>query len=244
MKNIFAISDKMSTKLKVYLEYLCAIPTSIYFNFHYLPFKQAIRFPILVKKSHIYKAKGKIIIDAPIKFGMIKLGFFGGHMYPNNGIHWTQYGGTIIFKGSCMISNNSFIVQGKESTIIFGNNFIATTSLKLISYKHIEFGKNVSVGWEVTFTDTNFHPIYDMKADKFKKAYGPIKIGDSNWFAMQCKVMHSVTTPERCIFGMGSVLTRGAQYESYCLHGGSPLRVLSRDVMRVEGQDYIESYAD
>ena len=231
-------------KLKRYWKLLSAIPSSIYFNFHYLPFKQAIKVPILVKKSHIYKAKGKIIIDAPIKFGMIKLGFFGGHMYPNNGIHWTQYGGTIIFKGTCTISNNSFIVQGKESTIIFGDNFLATTSLKLISYKHIEFGKYTRVGWDVTFMDTNFHPIYDMKKERFKKAYGPIKIGDNNWFGMQCKVMHSVATPERCIFGMGSVLNRGGEFESYCVHGGSPLRVLSRDVMRIIGQDIITSYAD
>lgn len=38
--------------------------------------------------------KGKIIIDAPfVKTGMIHLGGFGGHMYPNNGIHITQWGG-------------------------------------------------------------------------------------------------------------------------------------------------------
>lgn len=236
---------KIWAYLKYNSKYFAAIPTSIYFNFHYLPFKQAIRFPILVKKSHIYKAKGKIIIDAPIKFGMIKLGFFGGHMYPNNGIYWTQYGGTIIFKGSCMISNNSFLVQGKDSTIIFGDQFVASTSMKLVSFKRIEFGRYVRVGWEVIFTDTNFHPIYDMKKEKFKKAYGPIIIGDNNWFGMQCKVMHSVTTPKHCIFGLGSVLTRGVEYESYCLYGGSPLKVLSRDVMRVEGrQGYIDSYAD
>ena len=83
-----------------------------------------------------------------------------------------------------------------------------------------------------------------MKKEKFKKAYGPIKIGDYNWFATKCKVMHSVTTPERCIFGMGSMVTRGGQYESYCVHGGSPIRVLSRDVMRIIGQDKITSYAD
>ena len=231
-------------KLKRYWKLLSAIPTSIYFNFHYLPFKQAIKFPILVKKSHIYEAKGKIIIDAPIKFGMIKLGGFGGHMYPNNGIHWTQWGGTIIFKGKCQISNNSFIVQGKESTIIFGDDFIATTSLKLISFKHIEFGKCVRCGWDVMFLDSNFHPLYDMKKEKFKKGYGPIKIGDYNWFSTQCKIMHSVTTPERCIFGMGTTVTRGGQYEPYCVHGGDPVRILSRDTMIDYNHYMIESYAD
>lgn len=239
-----SILKKIWSNRKYIIELITTIPQSVYFNFHYLPFKQAIRFPILIKKGHIYEAKGRIIIDAPIKLGMIKLGFFGGHMYPNNGIHWTQYGGTIIFKGSCMISNNSFLVQGKDSTIIFGDDFMATTSIKIISFKYIEFGKHTRVGWDTLFMDTNFHPLYDIKKEKFKKAYGPIIIGDYNWFAAQCKIMHSVTTPERCIFGMGSVLTKDNKFESYCVHGGSPLRVLSRDVMRVYGQDMIKSYSD
>ena len=151
-------------------------------------------------------------------------------------------GGKIIFKGGCYINNNSFIVQGADSTIIFGEDFVASTSVKIISFKHIEFGAHVSVGWDVLFMDSNFHPLYDMEKQKFKRAYGPIKIGEYNWFASQCKVMHSVTTPERCIFGMGSVLTRGAKYESYCVHGGSPIRVLSRNIMRVYGQDRITDY--
>ena len=140
--------------------------------------------------------------------------------------------------------NNSFIVQGKDSKIIFGEDFVASTSLKLVSFKHIEFGKFARCGWEVVFMDTNFHPIYDIKREEFKKAYGPIIVGDNNWFAMQCKVMHSVKTPDFCIFGMGTILTRGVNCESYCLHGGSPVKVLSRDVMRVIGKDYIESYAE
>lgn len=71
-------------------------------------------------------------------------------------------GGKIIFKGGCYINNNSFIVQGADSTIIFGEDFVAST-LKIISFKHIEFGAHVSVGWDVLFMDSNFHPLYDME---------------------------------------------------------------------------------
>ena len=38
-----------------------------------------------------------MIDAAKITPGMIKLGGFGGHMYPNSGIHITQWGGEIIF---------------------------------------------------------------------------------------------------------------------------------------------------
>lgn len=74
-----------------------------------------------------------------------------------------------------MIGNNSFICQGKESTIIFGDGFMATTSLKLISFKSVEFGKKNIFGWDCVVMDTNFHPLYDLKKKVFRKGYGPIK---------------------------------------------------------------------
>lgn len=43
-----------------------------------------------------------------------------------------------------MIGNNSFICQRKDSTITFGDDFMATTSLNLIPFKSVEFGiKNI-----------------------------------------------------------------------------------------------------
>ena len=80
--------------------------------------------------------------------------------------------------------------------------------------------------------DTNFHPLYDMVKNKYKKASGKIEIGDFNWFGTQCKIMHSVTTPERCIFGMGTTITRNSEMKSYCVMGGSPVKVLTENVMR------------
>lgn len=143
-----------------------------------------------------------------------------------------------------MIGNNSFICQGKDSTITFGDEFVATTSIKIISMKSIEFGKRNMIGWECIVMDTNFHPLYDTKEKKFKKGYGPIKIGDYNWFTNQCKILHSVTTPERCIFSMGTVVTKSSKFESFCVHGGNPVRILSRDVMLDYDHYMINDYSE
>lgn len=218
--------------------------SSILFNFRHLPIKQAYKLPIWLRKPHLYSVKGVIRIDAPIRPGMIRLGGFGGHMYPDNGIHITQTGGVIVFKGSCMIGNNSFICQGKESTIIFGDGFMATTSLKLISLKSVEFGKKNIFGWDCVVMDTNFHPLYDVKKKEFRKGYGPIKIGNDNWFAAQCKVMHSVSTPKRCIFAFGSIITKSNSFEPYCVHGGNPIRILSHDVMLDYNHYMIDNYSE
>lgn len=41
------------------------LPWSIYFNFHYLPFGQAIHLPILLYKPRILKSKGHVKIECP-----------------------------------------------------------------------------------------------------------------------------------------------------------------------------------
>ena len=206
---------------------------SIYFNLHYLPFKQAIRLPILFYKPHFISMKGKIVLDCDnIRTGMVQLGFRTCSVYPNAGLSWENHGGTVVFRGRCVIGNDSFLSFGAKTNVVFGDDFRNIAALKLISYRGIKFGTKTSMGWGSLVMDTNFHPLYDMKRKVYKKASGVIEIGDYNWFGAQCKIMHSVKTPERCIFGMNTVVTRNCVMKSYCVMGGEPVRILSENVMR------------
>lgn len=212
---------------------LRSLPQTIYFNFHYLPFKQAIKLPILLYKPKLLKMKGHVHIDYDnIHMGMIRLGFRTCSIYQNNGVIWENLGGNVIFKGKCLIGNESALSFGEKTIVVFGDDFKNTASLKLVSYRGITFGTHVRLGWGVLIMDTNFHPLYDMKKQFYKRASGLIEIGDYNWFGTQCKIMHSVKTPERCIFGMNTVVTRNCEMRSYCVMGGSPVKILSENVMR------------
>ena len=198
--------------------------------------------PVLLMKPNFRKLGGKVIIESDnIRRGMIRLGFNRANIFPDNGISWLNEG-TIIFKGKVAIGSDSYIVVRPTGSVEFGDDFLSTAAMKMVSCIGIEFGKGTLFGWNVIVMDTNFHPLYDMEKERFKKAYGKIKIGDYNWFSTQCMIMHSVETPEHCIFGARSVITRGGQFESYCVHGGSPLHVLSRNIKRIYGQDQITEY--
>lgn len=226
--------------------YVCtllrALLPSLWFNFKYLPLKQAVKLPILVYKPHFLRLKGTVVIETPdLHFGMIRLGFFTSAVYPNAGIT-LRIEGKLVFQGKCHIGNDCTVICGKKGKIVFGDDFRVTGGLKLVSQCGINFGKHTLFGWGNVVIDTNFHPLYDMEKEKFKKAFGPITIGDNNWFGMNCLIMPGVITPEHCIFGARTVVTRGGQYEPYCVHGGSPIRVLSRNVMRIIGQDTIKDY--
>jgi acetyltransferase-like isoleucine patch superfamily enzyme len=121
-------------------------------------------------------------------FGIIRLGQNMVSIYPNNGVK-LEINGSITFKGRCSIGNNSFLSVGKNGHAIFGDNFIATTSLKLVAYNKIESQKNVLIGWNCMICDTEAKdyssiPPYCLLAGtpaKLKKE----NIGRAEWFGYQ-----------------------------------------------------------
>ena len=80
---------------------------TIFFNFRYLPFNQAIKLPILLYKPKFLKLNGSIKISSPIRTGMIRLGWpIVPSLYPNDGIVIEiREKGSIIFEGNVKIGN-------------------------------------------------------------------------------------------------------------------------------------------
>ncbi len=241
MKDMRKRLSLFKAKIMHFFKYslIYTILPSLYFNFHYLPFKQAVRLPILLYKPHFNCLQGKIRIESDnIYMGMIKLGFLIGNCYPNTGVTWYNKG-EIVFEGSCQIGNNSHIVVLPTGCVKFGEKFSATTTCRLYCGFYIQFGYSVSLGWDVTIMDTNMHPICDLERTKYAKAYGKVAIGDYNWISSQSMIMHSVISPPYMIFAARSVITRRTDFESYSMWGGSPLRLLKKGVIRDWGSDQI-----
>lgn len=228
----------MNKKIKKVLRYLPYLLHSIWFNFHYLPFNQAIWLPILLYKPQLIKCKGKLSIDAPIETGMIELGIYQCSLYPNKGIV-IELRGNLVFKGKCIIGNNSNISTGENSTLILGSNFVASTTLKLVCYSEIKFSDNVRVGWNNTFCDTDFHS--SKKGNIKSKGYAPIEIGAFNWFAMNCTTLKGTSTPNSCIIGTQSLLTKNySKLPEKCLIAGQPAKFIREDIYRDLEDDIIE----
>lgn len=218
--------------IKSKLKLIKIIWYSWWFNLHYLPFKQAIRLPIYLWKPKLLKCKGKIILDGPIYSGKIKLGFKRVSIFRESGVAWENHGGTVVFKGGASIGSGSAISIGDRSLVELGDDFNSTYGLKLVSYYSVKVGEHGSLGWNTLIMDTNFHKLYDKETNAPFPLGGKIEIGEYNWFGADCKIMHSVKTPERCIFGMGTIVTRSTPMEPYAITGGQPPRILHRNVYR------------
>lgn len=227
-------------KIKLFLSIFRFLPWTIYFNFKYLPFNQASKLPILLYKPRLVKCKGKVIITSnKLHFGMIRMGFFNVSIYPNSGIMWENNGGIVVFKDRANIGNNSYISVNKNAKIECGENFSASCSLKLISYKSITFGNNVLIGWENTIMDTDFHKITRIGGG-YLNTTKPIIIGDNNWLSMNCLVLKGSETPNYCIVGARSLLNKKYDFPSYCLISGNPVKLNAVQVYRNPDDDIIE----
>lgn len=133
------------------------LPVSLWFNFRHLPFKQACRLPILIGASRISTCRGRVRIESDrIRPGMIRLGRKCTGIFPRQRFLWENRG-SVVFKGECMIGSNSSVCVGEKGTLILGENFAASASLKLICYHHVSFGTNTLIGWDCIFCDTDFH---------------------------------------------------------------------------------------
>lgn len=197
-----------------------SIFSSIYFNFHYLPFKQAIRLPIMLYKPHFKSLKGKIIIDAPVKFGMIRLGLQSVSIYPNTGIVYENHGGTIVFKGKAFITNDTAITIGEGAILECGHQFMLNASSKIICYHKIVFGKYCRIAWENIIMDTDLHTV--TRADGTNsKGYGPIIIGDNCWIGTRTMILKNTQLPPYTTVQAQTLLNRKYDIAPKCVIGSS-----------------------
>lgn len=181
---------------------------------------------------------GKIIIDnIKIKRGMIKLGYYRAATYPDTGLRLIN-NGTIIFKGKCVIGNDCSIVVNKDASVVLGDDFKVNAGLKLTSNNSVIFGSHVLIGWEVSISDTSTN-----SSSKSINQRG-IEIGENNWLSTRSIFFGTLKTPNNCIFRAYSIIkdSNCSCLEPNCLYGGSPLRMLKRNIIRDYRNELITDY--
>ena len=98
---------------------------TLYFNFKYLPFRRAVRFPILISRHcRVRKAGGTAEILAPVHFGMIRFGMDGVGIFDNRRSRsiW-QVEGKLVFEGRAFIGHGCKISVARGGGIAFGRQF-------------------------------------------------------------------------------------------------------------------------
>lgn len=194
---------------------------TLFFNFHYFPFKIAIRFPIFIYwRSELYKMKGKVILDAPVKTGMVKLGPHGlGTQDVLFSRTMWEVAGTLIIRGKASIGRGCKISIGKDATLTLGDNFLVTGKTEIICQREIAFGNDCLLSWDILIMDTDFHHVLNERGEKINTPK-PIRIGNHVWIGCRNTILKGVSIADNNIISANSTITRSFMDEN-CVIGGN-----------------------
>lgn len=202
---------------------------SIYFNFRYLPFKQAVYLPIWITTNFkVLKLKrGQIVLDFPYR----KTFFLGdcgsvGLQEMNGGIYMED-GAKLIMNAMCVIGQGTTIRCDKNAVIEFGKNFYCNKNCHIRSAEYIKIGNECSLGWNVQINTDDGHSI--LHDGKSVKRIGSIEIGNHVWLTSNSIVTKDVKIADGCIVAQGAVVTKSIT-EPKVLVGGVPAKVIRQNV--------------
>ena len=229
----FEIIDKMNIfQLKRRIGMIVSLPCTIYFNFHYLPLKQAIKLPIVLYSPRFWALGGKVIIKSSnVRFGMIRLGLFNASIDNGKGFTWMNEGGTVIFYGNFATGPGSVFKIGKATALLeFGNGINNTSSLKIDCHYHIKIKDRSRIGWGVIIMDSNLHRLKNSDGSWAGKGYDAIEIGENSWISSQCVVLPGTLFPSYSVCSLGSILNRDYSNSGKGLYAGRPAKLIKEGI--------------
>lgn len=207
-----------------------ANPKTIYFNFRYLPWRQAIRFPFWISsRTYLREVKGDITIKGDIHTGMIRIGYGDIGIFDNKRSRtiW-KVSGKVVFEGKAEIGHGSKISVGDSGLLQFGKNFSLTAESSIIAYKKVVFGDDCLLSWDILIMDTDFHPITNAQSE-IQNPPSEIIIGNAVWIGCRSLVLKGSVIPDGCIIAANSLITKKLSGTNQ-IFGNQPLSVLAQNI--------------
>ncbi len=219
----------VNSKLINIIRYIGAIPRSYYINFRLLPFKQAIKLPILVsRKTIVSSLKGHVTLKK-YKTGSIRLGFGSirsiDYYYQRSILHIE---GEITFDGKCKLGRAFKVIVQPNAHLHLGQNFSISGNASILCHKHIKFGDDCLVAWESTIMDTDHHDIFDAEGHVINEDK-EIIIGNKVWIGAKSMILKGSQIASGSIVASSTTLSKAFSQNNIIL-GGNPARVIKKDI--------------
>lgn len=183
---------------------------TLYFNFKYLPFKEAIMFPFLIANHVILRClDGNVLIETPYKRGMIRIGFRDMGIQNEKDrktIIDLRSGSSLIFRGKASIGGGARLYT--KGVLSIGDDFYLSLNSTIIAHDYVSIGNNVTVGWDSLIMDTDFHKVYNLKNMQPYAMTSPITIHDHCWICNSCQILKGANIPEDSIIASMSLVNK------------------------------------
>lgn len=209
---------------------------TIVVNFTFLPFKDAIKFPVIIfGPCKINAFTGKITLRQPAKFGMLKIGICD----PFRSYYNKSY---IELRGELNIENNIVLRRGislfirEQGKVILEDEVYIGDNVSIISADSITIKKATRVANNTVFMDSDFHYTINTNSREIKAINAPIVIGENNWIGAWCTIKKGCQTPKGTVIA-GPYTMASKNYigkiPEFSIIAGSPAKLLAEGIRRV-----------
>ena len=223
--------NNITKKIRRFFEILIKINIkTIYFNFHYFDFKQAIKFPIFISNhTNLLITKGTVEIKGRISPGMILFG------YRNIGIFDKKYSrsiwevkGKVIFNGIANIGHGTKISVGPKGLLTLGYCFNITAESTIVCFNDIAIGNDSLISWDCLIMDTDFHNIYLSDGKRINNDR-PIIIGNKNLIFCRSLILKGANLADGSVVAANSVVGKKFDSENSII-GGAPAKLIKDNI--------------
>lgn len=210
----------MGRRLKI----LMSIPYSVWFNFRYLTFKQAIKLPIwIATNTHVRNMwRGGIKIEN-IAFNSIHIGYHVADAVDCAGTRTIiniHRGGILQVNNDAHIGRGAVICVNENGYISVGENFAISGTTSIVCSKQITIGHDVQFSWNTLVMDSDAHKVYDTSGKQQPNA-GAITIGNKVWIAANVTILKNSKIGNNCIIACNSLINKPIHGDD-CVIGGTP----------------------
>lgn len=224
---------------------------TIILNFSTLPFKQAIRLPILlVGNWNLRSLEGNIILpDNHTNNKRIKIGVnYAGYVTAPVGTLTLQKGSKLILHKNVKISQGVHLCLYSNAELSLGAYSSLGDNVKIICSNKINIGMHTGVTWECQVLDFGTHYIEDLENKEIHNIYQSVEIGDYCWIGNRTTIMPGSRIPNDTIVASNSLLNKDYCHqgiEPFSLLGGIPVKLIRTNIFRlrdINNEIYLNKY--
>ena len=214
--------------------FVLALPRSLWYNLRLLPFRQAIRMPILIShRTVVQNVSGNVVVRcAKPKMGLVKIGF--GTCQCTDFRHNStilNIRGVFVVHGECSVGAGASIEVAEKAVLTVGNNFNLGPKSLIICHKAMTFGEDFLTSWNCTLMDTDQHSLVNGDGN-VTNPDREICVGSNVWFGCNCIVTKGTIIHDSTTVAAGSCL-HGTYTDTHTVLAGNPAKVVKKGVERL-----------
>lgn len=212
-----------------WIKIIASLPRTIWFNFRYLPLKQAVKLPIWIANNVRIKHLSRNAINlGQTATGICRFGYHEADAVDIYGTHTIidiAKGGYLNISSDIHIGHGAIISVKERGQLTVGQNFAISGTTSIVCSNEITIGDNVQLSWDTLIMDSDAHHIIAEDGSELVNT-GTITIGNKVWIAAGCTLLKGSHIKDHSVVGCKSLLNKA--YEGNSLIAGSPAKVIRK----------------